>query len=99
MPGSSTTPGRAGAHITLPSVLPSVKTNTSAPGTIKFSRLHGWPVCSPADASPAPSRMPAHGSGPMWVATPSSQWTFTTYSLPAFTGAPKFKNFAPKFEP
>ena len=28
------------------------------------------------------SRTPAHGSGPMWVATPSSQWTFTTYSLP-----------------
>ena len=24
----------------------------------------------------------AHGSGPMWFATPSSQWTFTTYSLP-----------------
>jgi hypothetical protein len=26
--------------------------------------------------------MPAHGLGPMWVATPSSQWTCTTYSLP-----------------
>ena len=24
------------------------------------------------------SRTPAQGSGPMWVATPSSQWTFTT---------------------
>ena len=39
------------------------------------SRLNGWPICSPADASPTPSRTPAHGSGPMWVATPSSQWT------------------------
>ena len=28
------------------------------------------------------SRPDAHGSGPMWVATPSSQWIFTTYSLP-----------------
>src|SRR5208337_700332 len=46
------------------------------------SRLNGWPICSPADASPTSSRTPAHGSGPMWVATPSSQWTFTTYSLP-----------------
>src|SRR5579863_10619856 len=46
------------------------------------SRLDGWPICSPADASLTPSRTPAHGSGPMWVATPSSQWTFTTYSLP-----------------
>src|SRR5262249_29832144 len=25
---------------------------------------------------------PAHGLGPMWIATPSSQWTCTTYSLP-----------------
>jgi hypothetical protein len=31
-----------------------------------------WPARSPADASPTPSRMPAHGSGPMWFATPSS---------------------------
>jgi hypothetical protein len=31
---------------------------------------------------PASSRMPAHGSGPMWSAIPSSQWTCTTYSLP-----------------
>jgi hypothetical protein len=52
------------------------------PGSQRFSRLDGWPICSPADASPTSSRSPAHGSGPMWVATPSSQWTFTTYSLP-----------------
>jgi hypothetical protein len=39
------------------------------------SRLNGWPICSPADASPTSSRTPAHGLGPMWVATPSSQWT------------------------
>ena len=41
-----------------------------------------WPICSPADASPTSSRTPAHGLGSMWVAIPSSQWTFTTYSLP-----------------
>ena len=29
-----------------------------------------------------PRGPPAHGSGATWIATPSSQWTFTTYSLP-----------------
>jgi hypothetical protein len=38
--------------MTRPSVLPSVISNTSAPGLLKFSRLNGWPMCSPADASP-----------------------------------------------
>src|SRR6516165_1096948 len=54
----------------------------SAPGIRFLSRLNGWPARSPADASPTSSRVPAHGLGPMWVATPSSQWTCTTYSLP-----------------
>jgi hypothetical protein len=40
------------------------------------------PMRSPADASPTSSRAPAHGSGSMWFAIPSSQWTCTTYSLP-----------------
>jgi hypothetical protein len=40
------------------------------------------------DASPSSSRMPTHGSRPMRIATPSLQWTFTTYSLPVSTGAP-----------
>ena len=35
--------------------------------------------------------MPPHGSGPMRFATPSLQWTLTTYSLPVSTGAPEFK--------
>src|SRR5205085_6681528 len=34
--------------------------------------LNGWPMRSPADASPAPSRVPTHGSGPLRIATPSS---------------------------
>ena len=41
-----------------------------APRTFLLSRLHGWPMCSPADASPTPSRVPTHGSGPMGIATP-----------------------------
>ena len=63
-------------------ILPSTTQTASAPGISFLSRLNGWPARSPADASPTSSRMPAHGSGPMWFATPSSQWTCTTYSLP-----------------
>ncbi len=43
-----------------------------APGMIGLSRFNGWPVLSPADASPAPLRTSAHGSGPMRIAIPSS---------------------------
>ena len=48
---------------------------------------------SPGDASPAPLQASAHGSGPMWIATPSSWWTCTSYSLPVLTGAPKLLIF------
>lgn len=47
-----------------------------------ISWLHGWPAHSPTDASLTFSRMPAHGSGAMWFAMPSSEWTLTTYALP-----------------
>ena len=63
-------------------VLPSATQTASAPRNSFLSRLNGWPARSPTDASPTSSRMSAHGSGPMWFATPSSQWTCTTYSLP-----------------
>ncbi len=56
-------------------------------------QLNGWPMRSPADASPAPSRVPAHGAGPMWFANPSSQWTFTTYSLPISRRTPQSTPF------
>ncbi len=38
----------------------------------KVSRLNGWPLRTPPDASPTPSRVPTYGLGPMWFATPSS---------------------------
>jgi transposase len=68
-------PRRAGGRalaMTRQPMLPSGNSTPSAPETFKLSRLNGWPICSPTDASPAPSRMPSHGSGPMWIATPSS---------------------------
>lgn len=82
MPGSATAPGRGALALARPCVLPSAFRTASAPGVVKRSRLNGWPARSPADASPTPSRMPAHGSGPMRIATPSSQGTSTPYSLP-----------------
>src|SRR3954466_7911389 len=73
-----------GLALTPPSMLPSAYGTASAPGMRNLSRLHTWPMHSPTDASPTPSRVPTHGSGPMWFAIPSSQWTLTTYSLPVF---------------
>ena len=82
MPGSPTTPGwpraRVGAlgHIAF-HYTDSVGTRN------QFSIAAQWLACTfLADASPTSSRMPAHGLGSMWVATPSSQWTCTTYSSP-----------------
>src|SRR3954453_10305020 len=71
-----------------PAIWPSASRTASAPGLTRISRLNGWPMHSPTDASPAPSRAPAHGLGPMWIATPSSQWTCTTYSLPVSRRTP-----------
>jgi hypothetical protein len=59
------------SHIARPCVWPSTFGTVSAPGMIGLSRFNGWPVHSPADASPTPLRTSAHGSGPMWIATPS----------------------------
>jgi hypothetical protein len=60
-----------------PTVLPSAILTASAPGTSLLSRLNGWAVHSPVDASRQPSRIAAHDSGPMRFATPSSQRTST----------------------
>jgi len=42
----------------------------------------------PVNASRATLRLPAHASGPVWVASPSPYGTSIHYSLPVFTGAP-----------
>ena len=55
---------------------------------MSLSRLKGWPTHSPVNASPTPSRAPTHDSAPMRLATPSSQWTLTTYSLPVSRRTP-----------
>ncbi len=72
MPGSTTTPDRQALAMSRPLVLPSTYWSASASGISTLSWLHGWPTHSPADASLTSSRMPAHGSGAMWLAMPSS---------------------------
>ena len=64
MPGSWTTPGRAAARA-IASVRVAFRDFRTRrhPRLLKFSRLNGWPMCSPTDASPTPSRVPTHGSG------------------------------------
>jgi hypothetical protein len=66
MPGSLTTPGRSGACDGAP-VCIAFHVNHRVGTRDNLSRLNGWPMHSPTDASPTPSRAPAHGSGPMWV--------------------------------
>jgi hypothetical protein len=78
MPGSSTTPGHMDTRAVVPIRVAFRKRNGVGARNEGLSRLIGWPMHSPTDASP----FSAHGSGPMWFATPSSWRTFTTCSLP-----------------
>src|SRR6516225_4830593 len=52
------------------------------PGLFFFHGSIAWPMRSPVNASPIPSRASAHDSGSMWIATPSPWWTLTTDFLP-----------------
>ena len=79
MPRSATS--REVARVHAHPVLPSAVTKASASRLI-ISRLNGWPMHSPADASSPASRPETHGPGPVRIATPSPQWTCATYSLP-----------------
>src|SRR6516225_311445 len=47
-----------------------------------FSRLNTRPVRTPVNASPTPSRAPAHDSGPLWAASPSTYDSFIHNTLP-----------------
>jgi hypothetical protein len=58
---------------TRPSVLPSALVTALAPEIRTIPRLNGWPAHTPTEASPTPSRMPAHGSAPTWLGSGSLQ--------------------------
>src|SRR5258708_35474470 len=82
VPGSLTTSGRPNARDDAPRRVAFHDLHGVGTQNRKLSRLNGWPMRSPVNASLRPSRATAHDSGPMWIATPSSQGTCTLYSLP-----------------
>ena len=71
MLGSLTTPGRAATCVNAATRVAFRFGNIVGTRDKALSRLDGQPARSPADASPCPSRDTAHGSGPVWIATPS----------------------------
>jgi len=67
MPGSPTTPGRPNARDDAPRRLAFHDLHGLGTQNRKLSRLNGWPLRSPVNASLRPSRATAHDSGPMWI--------------------------------
>ena len=67
MPGSLTTPGRPGARDDAPRRIAFHDLHGVGTQNRKLSRLNGWPMRSPVNASLRPSRATAHDSGPMWI--------------------------------
>jgi hypothetical protein len=52
-----------------------------------LSRLNTLPACSPVNASRADLRLPAHDSGPGWLATPYLYDSFIRDFPPVYPGA------------
>ena len=67
MPGSLATPGRPGARADAPECVAFHHMHGVGTRNRKLSRLNGWPMRSPVNASLRPSRATAHDSGPMWI--------------------------------
>ena len=63
MPGSLTTPGRPNARDDAPRRLAFHDLHGVGTQNRKLSRLNGWPMRSPVNASLRPSRATAHDSG------------------------------------
>ncbi len=79
---------RPGLAISPRAIWPSATPRASAPWSGGISRLDTQPVRAPVNASPEASRLPAHDSGAVWVATPSPYDSFIHYIPPIFIGAP-----------
>ena len=63
MPGSLTTPGRPGARDDAPEFVAFRHLRGVGTQNRNLSRLNGWPMRSPVNASPKPSRATAHDWG------------------------------------
>jgi hypothetical protein len=82
MLGSTTAPDRPGARAGAPVRVAFRSVHSVGVPGVLFSRLNTQPRRTPVNASPTPSRGPAHDSGTVWFATPSLEETCTLYSLP-----------------
>ena len=70
MPGSTTTPGRTGACDDA-LVRVAFRESDGVGTRIEFlTRLNGWPMRTPVNASSGTSRCPTHDSGTTRFATP-----------------------------
>ena len=63
MPGSLTTPGRPGARDDAPRRIAFHDLHGVGTQNRNLSRLNGWPMRPPVNASPKPSRVTAHELG------------------------------------
>src|SRR3954469_24166425 len=68
-------------------MLPSVLSSTSASRSKSFSRLNGWPMRSPVNASPTSSQMPPHDSGASVVRCTFTARDFHSLLFAGFAGA------------
>ena len=80
--------GWDGTRAIAPPVLPSALSSASAPGSKDFSRLNGWPMRSPVNASPTPSRVSTHDSGASVVRYTFTARDFHSLLFAGFAGAP-----------
>jgi hypothetical protein len=67
MPGSLTTPGCPTARASAPGHVAFHNLHSVGTQNRKLSRLNGWPMRPPVNASPKPSRATAHDSGSMRI--------------------------------
>ena len=79
---------RPGLAFSPRAIVPSATPRASAPWSGGISRLDTQPVRTPVNASPEALRLPAHDSGPVWIATPSPYDSFIHYIPSIFIGAP-----------
>jgi hypothetical protein len=79
---------RPGLAFSPRAIVPSATPRASAPWSGGISRLDTQPARTPANASPDALRLPAHDSGPVWIATPSPYDSFIHYIPSIFIGAP-----------
>ena len=84
MPGSLTTRDWIGPR-DIASVHVAFRTQygVGIPGCKRLSRLNGWPMLSPANASPDTSRCPTHDKGSVWLSGRGADYSTPPPQIPA----------------